>query len=224
MRRALSEWGRKRWGSDVRIIHELQLGMRRIDLVFVLPSDIIGIEIKGPKDSPGDKRVVHQMREFNFYLPEVWLAVDAKWRDHQSVKTVRNLLVVDGDDVTIDYEDRKTAHLSRVKRGGFPATKGMWPVFEAHRDEMCCSRLLERLWSGEAIRILVRQGLVQEQLAKKTDHHKARKILARMLTGHQIMTEVCTELRARPLTGWGSDGPLVVPGPGNSPNRAGLLI
>lgn len=183
MRAIITAWGRKKYG-DVRVIHELQLGRRRIDMALVAESDIIGFEIKGPRDSLGDGRLDLQMAEYNFYLPEVWLAVHPKWRDHKAVIHFPNLMVIDGDNVIV-----------RLGR-------------DPHRDEMCCSRLIERLWDGEARRIAIRRGLVQEQLADKFPGAKIRKILARMLTGHEIMQDVCRELRARPLTGLGSDPPV----------------
>jgi hypothetical protein len=65
IRIAVEAWGRKRFG-DVRVIHELALGDRRIDMVFVCRDDIVGVEIKGPKDSLSDGRLGEQLREFNF--------------------------------------------------------------------------------------------------------------------------------------------------------------
>lgn len=177
----MTVWGRKRYG-DVRCIHELELGRRRIDMVMVAQSDIVGFEIKGPRDRIDD-RLAGQLYEYALYLPEVWLVVAEKWRDHPKVMYKPNLLVVLKDGTIVD------------KRIGKPAD----------RDEMCCSRLLERLWNGEAIRIALRLGLIQPQLASKMPGQKVKNILARLLTGHEIMKQVCIELRARSLTGIGSD-------------------
>ncbi len=177
----MTVWGRKRYG-DVRCIHELELGRRRIDMVMVAQSDIVGFEIKGPRDRIDD-RLSGQLYEYALYLPEVWLVVAEKWRDHPKVIYTPNLLVVMKDGLIVD------------KRIGKPAD----------RDEMCCSRLLERLWNGEAARIALRLGLIQPQLVSKMPGQKVKNILARMLTGHEIMKQVCIELRARSLTGIGSD-------------------
>lgn len=187
MRAAALLFMAERRGIDVRVIHELVLGRRRIDLALIYAADIVGIEIKGPLDSLSGGRLDEQMHEYNFYLPEVWLAVVPKWLDHKHVKWARNLIVlVDG----------------KFQLHGTPIKKKPW---EPWRDEMCCSRVLERLWDGEARAVARRLGLVQTQLLDMMPGEKVKRILARLLTGHEIMREVCTELRSRPLTGIGSD-------------------
>ena len=140
IRTAVEAWGRKRFG-DVRVIHELALGERRIDLVFVCRDDIVGVEIKGPKDSLSDGRLPEQLREFNFYLPEVWLAVAPRWLKHADVKRRRNLLLPTGDGIEIvkDKGDGK---------------------FRPERDEYFCSRLIELLWVEEAARIAQRTDVI----------------------------------------------------------------
>lgn len=171
-------------GADVRVIHELALGNRRIDLAFVYPSDIVGVEIKGPLDSIGDGRLDLQMREYNFYLPEVHLLVHEQWRDHRAVIHHPNLLVFHPDGEITCRVDRKP-----------------------DRDELCCSRLIERLWDGEARAIVERLGLMQVQRLQMKKSWEVRAVLARLLSGQEIMREVCRELRSRPLTGLGSDDP-----------------
>ena len=125
IRVAVEAWGRARFG-DVRIIHELALGERRIDMVFVGLADIVGVEIKGPRDSLSDGRLPEQLREFNFYLPEVWLAVAPRWLKHRDVKRRQNLLLPteQGIEVVNDRKDGK---------------------FRPERDEFFCSRLIELL-------------------------------------------------------------------------------
>lgn len=183
IRVAVIAWMAARRGADVRVIHELALGRRRIDLAFVYESDVVGVEIKGPRDSIGDGRLAEQMREYGFYLPEIWLAVHPKWRDHRDVIYHSNLLTVFPDGVVADK------------------TVGRGPL----RDELCCSRLIERLWDGEARAIAGRLGLLQVQMVESMPGHKVRAVLARLLSGQEIMREVCRELRSRPLTGLGSD-------------------
>jgi len=185
MRRAVDGWARQRW-PDARMIDELVLGERRIDRVYVRPNDIIGIEFKGPRDTVTGERISKQMREFNFYLPEVWLAVHARLADHEAIKYYRNVLVVSDDGVVTELN-----------------FFGQQP----YRDELCCSRLLDHLWKSEALAIGARRGLIQPQLGRKWKEGKIKSILARMLTGHEIMQECCAELRSRPLTGLGSDKP-----------------
>jgi hypothetical protein len=185
IRVAVEAWGRARFG-DVRIIHELALGERRIDMVFVGLADIVGVEIKGPRDSLSDGRLGEQLREFNFYLPEVWLAVAPRWLKHRDVKRRQNLLlpVEKGIEVVKDKKDGK---------------------FRPERDEFFCSRLIELLWVDEAARIAQRTDVIPSVTLTREPTWKVKRLLARMLSGHEIVKQVCIELRARPLVGRGSD-------------------
>jgi hypothetical protein len=187
IRAAVEVWGRKRFG-DIRVIHELALGERRIDMVFVGKDDIVGVEIKGPRDSLSDGRLPEQLREFNFYLPEVWLAVAPRWRKHRDVRRQRNLLLPTeaGIEIAKDKGDGK---------------------FRAERDEFFCSRLIELLWVDEAARIAQRTDVIPGVTLTREPTWKVKRLLARMLSGHEIVKQVCIELRARPLVGLGSDRP-----------------
>lgn len=189
MREALIPWGRARYG-DVRVLHELVLGDRRIDLVFVGVSDIAGVEVKGPRDSLSDGRLPSQIREFSFYLPEVWLAVAPKWADHKDVRYARaNLMTVGalGDIAELPPRPKRT---------------------DTIRDDLCCSRLIELLWVDETMRIAHRSQVVPGAITKSMPVRKVKSMLARMLPGHEIVKYVCEELRARPLVGLASDGPV----------------
>jgi hypothetical protein len=188
IRVAVEAWGRKRFG-DVRVIHELALGERRIDMVFVGTADIIGVEIKGPRDSLSDGRLGEQLREFNFYLPEVWLAAASRWQKHRDVKRRKNLLLPteSGIEVVKDKGDGK---------------------FRPERDEFFCSRLIELLWVEEAARIAQRADVIPGVTLTREPVWKVKRMLARMLSGHEIVKQVCIELRARPLVGLGSDTPM----------------
>jgi hypothetical protein len=185
IRAAVEAWGRKRFG-DVRVIHELALGERRIDMVFVGRDDIVGVEIKGPRDSLSDGRLAEQLREFNFYLPEVWLAVAPRWLRHAHVRHQQNLLLPTERDIEIvkDKGDGK---------------------FRPERDEFFCSRLIELLWVEEAARIAQRTDVIPGVALTREPTWKVKRMLARMLSGHEIVKQVCIELRARPLVGRGSD-------------------
>ncbi len=184
MRAALEAWGRKRW-PGCRIIHELCLGERRIDLVFVCEADLIGVEIKSPRDRLDGDRLPGQMREYAFYLPEVWLAVPAAWAQ-RAKDCAQNLLLVSDSGEVADYWQRK-----------------------AWRDELVCSRLIELLWREECARIAYRQQVISgPRVGGGFPARTVRKLLARLLTGNEIVREVCTELRARPLVGMGSSVPM----------------
>lgn len=51
MRRAIEAWGRERW-PDARLVHELVVAQeRRIDMAFIQPGNIVGIEIKSSRDT-----------------------------------------------------------------------------------------------------------------------------------------------------------------------------
>lgn len=188
LRVVIDAWARARFGADVRIIHELVLGDRRIDMLIVGVADLVGVEVKGPKDKL-DERLKGQLRTFQLYLPEVWLAVDAKWRDSNPYRWcgVNRLVIVDG--VAVDEPPRERR--------------------DAIRDDLCCSRLLELLWSEETLRIAKRTECPVEYMpGKYMPIPRIKSMLARMLTGHKIVKEVCLELRSRPLTGMASDAPL----------------
>jgi len=185
IRVAVEAWGRKRFG-DVRIIHELALGDRRIDMVFVGRDDVVGVEIKGPRDSLSDGRLPEQLREFNFYLPEVWLAVAPRWLKHRDVKRRQNLLLPTDQGIEV-VKDRKDGK------------------FRPERDEFFCSRLIELLWVDEAARIAQRTDVIPGVTLTREPTWKVKRLLARMLSGHEIVKQVCIELRARPLVGRGSD-------------------
>ena len=188
-------WINRERGSNCRVIHELTFGERRIDLAFIYPSDIIGVEIKGPRDNLGDGRMVKQMREYSFYIPEVWLAVDAKWWEHadvQSYSYVGNTLVWgDGMLLPRNYTPKK-------------------PI----RDEMCCSRLLDLLWNEEVRNVANRARLYQGYgRINSKQAGQLKNSMARLLTGHEILSNVCCELRARPshMVGLGSSPPIARP-------------
>jgi len=186
IRTMVEAWGRTRFG-DVRIIHELALGERRIDMVFVGRDDIVGVEIKGPRDSLSDGRLPEQLREFNFYLPEVWLAVAPRWLKHRDVKRRQNLLLPTGQGIEVVKDKKKDGK------------------FRPERDEFFCSRLIELLWVDEAARIAQRTDVIPGVTLTREPVWKVKRLLARMLSGHEIVKQVCIELRARPLVGRGSD-------------------
>lgn len=179
IRTAVEAWARARF--DVRrIVHELAFADRRIDMLIVCQSDLVGVEVKGPRDRLGDDRVAHQLREFRFFLPEVWLVVDEKWRDHPLLRkfTGTNHAVFAGRRLTEQPARKRNAAL---------------------RDEMCCSRLLELLWNEETYRVARREAVpVEYAPGRLLPVPRVKGALARLLTGQQIMKNVCTELLARP--------------------------
>lgn len=181
MTQAAIAWGRGRW-PGCRVLRELVLGSRRIDLAFVCERDVIGMEIKSATDTL--KRLPMQMLEYGRYCPEVWICVAPKWQDHDEVKYADvNKVVVASDSSVTEYR------------------KGCKP----YRDELVCSRLLELLWYSEACSIAVRTDVIPFRVQKQIRRSHVLKLLSRLLTGNEIIAEVCRELRARPLVGAGSD-------------------
>lgn len=130
MRESIIEWARARW-PGCRVLHELVLGERRIDLVFVAERDLYGMEIKSSVDTLA--RLAAQMKEYRRYLPEVWVAVALKWHGAADLRFEPNLL-------TLTSAGAITEHVAR----------------KPSRDELVCSRLLELLWRDEAAAIAVR--------------------------------------------------------------------
>lgn len=185
IRAAVTAWGRERW-PGCRVLHELVLGERRVDLVFVGERDLVGMEIKSSVDTLA--RLADQMKEYRRYLPEVWAAVALKWRDDDELSRERNVLTVTSEGAV---------HQESPSGG-----------FKPERDELVCSRLLELLWRDEAAAIAVRHDVIPIRVPKQFNRGKILKLLARLLTGNEIITEVCRELRARQLVGMRSDDPL----------------
>lgn len=180
MRAALAAWAHARW-PDCRVVHELTLGDGRIDLAFVCRRDIVGVEIKSSRDRLD--RLHAQVREYRRFLPEVWVAVAPKWNDH--AKHGHHL-------VYADHGNRLVVADGRVdcKRIGKP-----------YRDELVVSRMLELLWRDEAARIAQRTDVIPGTRPCGEPRYRILPMLARLLTGNDIMREVCTELRARSHAG-----------------------
>lgn len=202
IREQVGEWARGRWGADVRVIDELVLGARRVDRLLVYPHDLIGVEIKGPRDSLADGRLAEQIQEFSYYLPEVWLVVAERWADHPQV-----------------HAAGPYCNVAVATPGGIVVDKRLRDRRNARRDDLCCSRLLELLWVSETVAVARRTNCAHEYApGKLMPTRRIKSMLARMLTGHEIVREVCAELRSRPLVGQGSDDRL-----GRGENAAGQL-
>lgn len=82
MRRAIATWGRPRW-PDARLVHELVVGASRIDMAFVGPEYLVGIEIKSSRDTLD--RLHDQHRVFSAMLPLTIYALAPIWRDQAEV-------------------------------------------------------------------------------------------------------------------------------------------
>lgn len=186
MRDVLAAWGRLRW-PGCRIGHELVLGERRIDMVFICDKDLIGFEIKSSVDKLD--RLDEQMKEYRRYLPEVWVAAAPTWKH--------------------DVPYRNLALVSKVDGVIEPVAPPPYKKWKPQRDELVCSRMLELLWRSEAARIAQRTGVIPgTNPTGSTPRWMILPMLVRLLTGNEIMREVCYELQHRPRMGFLSDKPL----------------
>lgn len=191
MRAAVTAWGRARW-PGCRVLHELVLGRRRIDLLFVEERDLHGIEIKSGVDTLS--RLKGQLEEYQRYIPEIWVAAAPKWiKDGHIPGVYGNLLSIDSTDTVRQHSPRAANIKDR------PA-----------RDELVCSRLLDLLWYSEACAIAVRTDVIPIRVQKQMKRGHVLKMLSRLLTGNEIIAEVCACLRARPegMVGHRSDAPM----------------
>lgn len=170
MRDQIETWGRGRW-PDARVFHELVVSDCRVDIAFIRPRDLIGIEIKSSKDVL--TRAEKQVRVFGMHFPEFWVAIAPKWKDHPDKPYCYNEIVVDE---------------SGVDRGVY----GGW---RPQRNGQCYSTMLGLVWADEARAIAGRKGCLSN---KRQSLASLLPELALRLTGGEILEEVCRELRSRP--------------------------
>ena len=170
MRRVIDAWGRSRW-PNARVVHELVVNSeRRIDMAFIGPDYLVGIEIKSSRDVMD--RLKDQLTVFRRHLPLVLLAVAPKWKDEawRHAGSLDIFVVDPASDVPV--------------RG-----------HSYYRQDLSVTvPLLSLLWAQELRNIVDR--LVIPSSAKATMVHNIAAI-AQGANGAQIVREVCTELRAR---------------------------
>lgn len=178
MRDHIEAWGRERW-PDARVFHELVIGECRVDIAFIRPNDLIGIEIKSSKDVL--TRLEKQVRVFNDTIPEFWVAIAEKWKDHPDKPYYYNELVLGAEGII---------------RSPY--------YYKPHRNKLVYDAMLRLLWAEEARAIASRKGCLS---GKRTPLHTILPELALRLTGAEILEEVCRELRGRP-TKFKADDPI----------------
>lgn len=182
MRDALIPWGRARW-PGARMLEELQVGGCRVDLAFVQSGHIAAIEIKSSADTLD--RLDRQIEHFTAAIPEVWVAVAPKWSSHLSDLPWRlgHLIVENG------IVSEKIKH---------PRCELRHP---AHIDRTMTVPMLHLCHRAELVNIARANSVSHTARARIRD---LIELLARKLTGDQIISGCCEQLRARER-GWPGD-------------------
>jgi hypothetical protein len=170
MRDAVEAWGRARW-PQARVLHELVVGNCRIDMAFITPDHIAGVEIKSSMDTLD--RLPKQLREFSAHLPELWLAHADRWEAGLANAT-----------------PGVTFGRLQIRDGAV----GDWSSWYRPRLTVTAPTLA-LLWRNELHAVAVRHGLLSAKA--RTPAYSIEPLLARRLTGDQIIAEVCHELRSR---------------------------
>lgn len=167
MRSAVEAWGRQRW-PDARLVHELVVAqVCRVDMAFIGPDYIVGVEIKSSRDTL--ERLDQQFRVFREHLSAVVFAVAPKWSDECGRRGVHPVIAVSDGVVEAPY-------------------------FNSRIDRTITSQMLRLLWADEARRIA---GRMRISASIRDPLYKLLPLLAQGLTGREIVTEVCRELRGR---------------------------
>lgn len=170
------------WGRarwpSARVVHELVCRECRIDMAFISANHLAGIEIKSSKDKLD--RLEKQLFTFTRYLPEVWLAIEPKWGEDAPYGSPR---------LTVDLATNKIE------------VWGQW----YKPDRSITAQMLHLLWRDELAAIAGRKRIDQ---SKRATIGFLLPLLARKLTGDEIVEEVCRELRGRAAFAAESDPPI----------------
>lgn len=187
MRGAVEAWGRARW-PDATVIHEFPVGGCRVDLCFVCPDTIIGVEIKSSRDTL--KRLPRQLKDYQAAFPEVWVAFATRWLSHfhgSEVPWNIGHLLVDQGNLTEDI----------------PHYTDPFP-HPAMRDLMLTAPMLWLAHKPEVQALLRSHGIYFKSRLRSPE---LMQLAARNLTGDQIVTGVCAAIRAR-AAGWEKSEPI----------------
>lgn len=194
MRGHIETWGRAKW-PDARVFHELVVSDCRVDMAFIRPNDLIGVEIKSSKDVL--TRAEKQVRTFGMHFPEFWVAIAPKWENHPDKPYCHNEIIVGETGI----EPRRF-------------------YFRPQRNGQCYSTMLSLVWADEARAIAGRKGCLANKRQSLTSLLPE---LALRLTGAEILEEVCRQLRSRP-TAFKADPPIYDAARVGSPNLFGNLV
>ena len=176
IRAAVETWGRAKWPGS-RVVHELVTGSCRIDMAFIQSDHIAGVEIKSSRDRLA--RLPVQSNTYLGFLPEVWLVMAPKWAEVDKPGLSWNI-------------GRAICEAGSVAEGA-PSRFGRIET-PARRNPALTVPMLGLLWRAELGAVAARFGIrttARDTIADITA------LLARALTGDQIVSGVCEQLRAR---------------------------
>jgi hypothetical protein len=201
MRQAVFAWGRVRW-PRARIMEELDVGGCRIDVAFVGPDHIAGVEIKSSRDTLN--RLSRQLRDYLDELPEVWIAYHPRWDKH--------LRHNPATDVRSAVRRGWKVGLMTIESGVLSEEFSLgW--HNGRNDTTTYSASIDYTLTGPALHLLHKTELLLaawEHNVRVKSRDTVRDLidkLARGLTGDQIIAAVCRQLRARPRA-WRGDDPV----------------
>ena len=146
-------------------------------MAFVCRDHLVGVEIKSSRDTLD--RLKKQRDVFERHIPEVWLAVAPCWADKDGLGA---------RGVVIEVEPERRVTKTWSWRGPNLA---------------CTAPMLDLLWRDELAAVAARKRL---DYTRRAPIGTLLPLLARKLTGDEIVIEVCRELRSRDAF-WKADPP-----------------
>lgn len=195
MRNAMEDFLRDR-SPDARMCHEMVMGEGKVraDLVGIATAHITAVEVKGNYDNT--TRLLHQVGMYQLCVPEVWMIVTDKHIDDG--RLIRHLLPSVGL-ITIN----NAANIDWTSWDEKEQPLEMTVETEAQPRDPVPEMTLRMLWAEELRNACRRRGFPCDQRRTRP------KMVAALLTlgPEEIMTEVCTELRARDAL-WRADTPI----------------
>jgi hypothetical protein len=182
---------------EARMCHEMMMGERevRADLVAVSSSHIAAVEIKGDYDKT--TRLLHQVGMYQLCVPEVWI-VTAKQDHGDDAELIRWLIPSIG--VITGTGFKNTWHRDLEEECVLTV------IHEPVPRQPVPRQMLEMMWAQELANIVSRTRLMSFTASKIPARAKSIAAVLEALSYQEILTEVCTELRARQAL-WRADPP-----------------
>lgn len=199
---------RKRYPAS-RIIHELPLrySSNRIDLAAVTEREIVAVEIKSSRDVID--RLEAQLRAFAPISSRIIVALAPKWNERLPVKiTHRPGSISHEPQFTETQQLIRSIGCSWLETWTVDAAAGsIEPTQESWRANLpWTAEMLHMLHVEELIDIAHRRRI---SVAKRATHREIYEECFGLLTGQEIVSDVCRALRARDAFADGTDAPIV---------------